>query len=241
MSAIKIRKSEMIEIEKLKPNPWNPNEQSEETFNQLVEEIREDGFDHPLNVVEDEAGYTIIGGEHRWRAACLLGIKKVPCYVHDNWNKNLQKLKTVRRNLMTGRLNARKFTDLVEELNKTGLQIDEMPATFGLADRKEFDKYFIQAKEKLDEKFVDDLKEKKNPIEATESLMSIVANIFRECKGSATVDQNYLFFTVRGGVQMAILCDEKLWEAVEQMVASLRDTGMSATEFMSDAIRDKLK
>tara|TARA_R110002020_G_scaffold123580_18_gene280291 strand:- start:3371 stop:4066 length:696 start_codon:yes stop_codon:yes gene_type:complete len=231
----------MLEVDRLKPNAWNPNEQSEETFNQLVEEIKEDGFDHPLNVVEDKDGYTIIGGEHRWRAACLLGIKKVPCYVHDNWNENLQKLKTVRRNLMTGSLNARKFTDLVEELSETGLQIDEMPATFGFEDKKEFDKYFIQTKEKRDEKFVDDLKEKKKPVEATDSLMSIVANIFKECGGAATVDQNYLFFTVHGSVQMAILCDDAAWGVVKRMVLHLKATGTPATEFISEAISEKLK
>lgn len=73
---VKIRPVEMIPIHRIHPNEWNPNVQTDETFNKLVEEIREDGFDHPLNVVpirkedydeawedQDEQHYKIIGGE----------------------------------------------------------------------------------------------------------------------------------------------------------------------------------
>ena len=237
---VRISKPQMISVDLLRANEWNPNEQTEETFQQLMQEIKEDGFEQPLNVVRDDgSGFVIIGGEHRWRAACLLGMDEVPCYVHG-WGITEQKLKTVRRNILTGRLNARKFTDLVEELTKTGLDIADLPTVFGFDDQKDFDKYFIKAKEAHDKEFVDDLTESRSPMEAQKSLMSIVANIFNECKGAATIDQNYLFFTVKGKVQMAIMCESKTWQTVQNLVEHLRETGGSADEFLREAINEKL-
>lgn len=232
----------MVPVDKIKPNEWNPNEQSEETFNQLVEEIKEDGFDHPLNLVncpEVKGEFVIIGGEHRWRAACLLGYKEVPCYIHD-WDEKQQKVKTVRRNLISGKLNARKFTDLVEELSKTGIEATEMPDTLGFTSTRELNKHLIKMAESEtaeDDTFIDTMKDRaKTPLEATDSLMSIVTNIFRECKGAQTVDQSYLFFTLKGSVQMAIMCDDTTWVEVQNMVAHLKETGESASEFIAEAI-----
>ena len=71
--------------------------------------------------------------------------------------------------------------------------------------------------------------------------MSIVAEIFKECDASATIDQNYLFFTVKGAVQVAIMCDESAWSSVEQMLARLRESGQTATEFICSAIDNQLK
>jgi len=238
---VKVSKPKMLSVDLLRANEWNPNEQSEETFQQLMQEIKEDGFEQPLNVVKDDKGkgYVIIGGEHRWRAACLLGMEELPCYVHD-WDMSEQKLKTVRRNLLTGKLNARKFTDLVDELTQTGLELNDMPTALGFDTQKEFDRYFIKAKEAQDTEFVDDLTSEKAPMEAQESLMSIVANIFNECKGAATVDQSYLFFTVKGKVQMAILCSDQTWDAVQNLVAHLRESGESADAFIREVIQEKL-
>ena len=237
-----VKEAVLISLDKLHPNDWNPNEQSEETFNQLKKEIEEDGFEHPLNVgpsKEDKGEYIIIGGEHRWRAAMLLGMEEVPCFVHEDWDIETQKLKTIRRNLLSGSLNARKFTDLVDHLCKGGLAINDMPVLMGFDDKKEMNKFLIKESSKPD-KFVDDMKESKPEVKGTESLMSIVANIFTEANGAVTVDQSYLFFTVKGKVQIAIMCEEDSWVEVENMVSCLKDTGQDAATFIKEAIAAKL-
>lgn len=237
-----IKEPSLIGIDRLVPNEWNPNEQSEEVFNQLMKEIEEDGFEHPLVVVphsEVEGDYTIIGGEHRWRAAMLLGMEEVPCVIHDDWDMETQKLKTVRRNLLSGNLNARKFTDLVNDLTQTGMEMDDMPVMMGFEDKKEMEKHLIKESAKGD-KFVDDMKEPKAEVKGTESLMSIVASIFKDANGAVTVDQSYLFFTVKGKTQMAIMCEDDTWETVEGMVAHLKDSGQDAATFIKEAIAAKL-
>ena len=44
----------------------------------LIESIRIHGILEPLVVAETPAGYQIIAGERRWRAAKVLGIEEVP-------------------------------------------------------------------------------------------------------------------------------------------------------------------
>lgn len=246
MEDIIVRETKLIEVSKIHPNEWNPNEQSDEIFNQLVEEIREDGFDHPLNVVPcewegEEGHYVIIGGEHRWQASKLLGLEKVPCFIHDDWDEAQQKLKTVRRNLLGGSLNARKFTDLVNSLKHT-LDVEDMPTLFGFEDSREFEKYLIDDREEKDRSFLDSLVEdSKRELHATDSLMAIVATIFKECDGLATIDQNYLFFTLKGSLQMALICDHDTWKTVEEMVAHIRESGEKATDFVGNALKNALK
>jgi len=68
----------VVAVDALQPNPRNPNRQSKFVHKKLLESIREFGFTDPIIVRKRGAGYEIIGGEHRWRAAQSLGMEKVP-------------------------------------------------------------------------------------------------------------------------------------------------------------------
>lgn len=85
-------------IDGVKPNPWNPNRQSEHDFELLCRSIEEDGMTGPIVCVrlteEDfevdkvrDAGYLAVGdimivdGEHRWRAASKVGYDEIPVSV----------------------------------------------------------------------------------------------------------------------------------------------------------------
>ncbi len=71
-----------IEINMLQSNPLQPRGIiSPESLNELVESIREQGILEPIVVASTPAGYQIIAGERRWRAAKLLGLKMVPVVI----------------------------------------------------------------------------------------------------------------------------------------------------------------
>jgi ParB/RepB/Spo0J family partition protein len=59
----------------------NPNAMPQERFDLLVEAIREVGFLQPVLVRKAAAGYVLIDGHHRVRAALKLGLTEVPCVV----------------------------------------------------------------------------------------------------------------------------------------------------------------
>ena len=71
-------------IEELFPNRF----QARKTFDQqdladLVASIRESGIIQPIVARKADSGYEIIAGERRWRAAQVIGLKKVPVVLRD--------------------------------------------------------------------------------------------------------------------------------------------------------------
>ncbi len=92
-------KSEQIfelDISILSANPLQPRGVIiPETLNELVESIREQGILEPIVVAETPAGYQIIAGERRWRAAKIVGLKKVPVVVRETTPQGMLEMSIV--------------------------------------------------------------------------------------------------------------------------------------------------
>jgi ParB family transcriptional regulator, chromosome partitioning protein len=71
-----------LDISQLQSNPLQPRGViTPESLTDLAESIREQGIVEPIVVAETPAGYQIIAGERRWRAAKIAGLQKVPVVV----------------------------------------------------------------------------------------------------------------------------------------------------------------
>lgn len=71
-----------LDIEKLKPNPLQPRLTfSRESIQELARSIKESGVLQPIIAVPEGDFYRIIIGERRWRAAQLIGLKKIPVLI----------------------------------------------------------------------------------------------------------------------------------------------------------------
>src|SRR3989338_9546480 len=71
-----------LSVDELQPNPLQPRGViTPDSLMDLVESIKEHGVLEPIVVAETPAGYQIIAGERRWRAAKILGLVKVPVVV----------------------------------------------------------------------------------------------------------------------------------------------------------------
>jgi ParB family chromosome partitioning protein len=71
-----------IPTNQLEPNPLQPRGViSPDSILELIESIREHGILEPLIVAQTPAGYQIIAGERRWRAARALKLPYVPAIV----------------------------------------------------------------------------------------------------------------------------------------------------------------
>jgi len=71
-----------LEINLLQANPLQPRGIiTPESLADLVDSIREQGILEPIVVAKTPAGFQIIAGERRWRAAKVLGLVKVPVVV----------------------------------------------------------------------------------------------------------------------------------------------------------------
>ena len=77
--------SDEIAMELIERNPFQPRREFEPAaIDELAESIRKHGILQPLLVrarTDGEAGYQLIAGERRWRAAQQVGMETVPCRV----------------------------------------------------------------------------------------------------------------------------------------------------------------
>ena len=60
---------EYVSVASIRPNSYNPNQQSDHEFELLVRSIDEDGFTQPI--VCQQATREFVDGEHRWTAAIV--------------------------------------------------------------------------------------------------------------------------------------------------------------------------
>lgn len=259
-ASIRVLDSTLIERSRIHPNPWNPNEQSSETFEALKSEIATDGFGNPLGLVPvsradyerlwhevrgtsipgDEwvAGdhFMIIEGEHRWRAGGDLGMEKMPAYIYEDWDETEQRLKTVRRNLIAGDLNARKFTDLVRSLEDR-IDMDALPKMLGFDDERQFRRHLLVEKDAKDKSFIDGLAtESRRERFALDSIHDIVTSLFAEA--AETVDQDFLIFTHKGAMVMVVMADEKLKRQLISASRELKSSGDTATNFFKSVLEE---
>jgi len=84
MNEDKIEKLTEIEVNMLQSNPLQPRGViSPDSIAELADSIREQGILEPIVVASTPAGYQIIAGERRWRAAKLAGLKMVPVVIRQ--------------------------------------------------------------------------------------------------------------------------------------------------------------
>ena len=73
-----------VDTDLLRPNKFQPRAQmDDERIDGLARSIRSNGIIQPIVVRKVDAGYEIIAGERRWRAAQRVGLLKVPVVVRD--------------------------------------------------------------------------------------------------------------------------------------------------------------
>lgn len=85
-----------LDLNTLQPNPLQPRGLiTPESLADLVESVREHGILEPLVVAETPAGYQIIAGERRWRAAKVVGLDKVPCIIKKTSHRGMLEMAIV--------------------------------------------------------------------------------------------------------------------------------------------------
>lgn len=129
-----------IEIEKIKPNPYQPRREFDDhKLNDLAESIRMYGILQPLVVTRKEAfkedggmavEYELISGERRLRAAKIAGLLQVPALIRSGYEDARMKLEmAIIENLQREDLNpvdrARSFERLIKEFGLRHSQVAE--------------------------------------------------------------------------------------------------------------------
>ena len=89
------------QIVKLNPNLLQPNpvqvrgEITPKSINDLVMSIKEHGVLEPLVVAKTPAGYQIVSGERRWKAAKILGLDSIPVIIKTMGPKEMMEVSLI--------------------------------------------------------------------------------------------------------------------------------------------------
>lgn len=108
---------EYVPINSIKPNDYNPNRQSEHDFELLIKSMQEDGFTQPIIV--QKSTKMIVDGEHRWRAAMVLGYKEIPV-VFVNMTAEQMRIATLRHNRARGSEDLELSVQVLRDLQELG-------------------------------------------------------------------------------------------------------------------------
>lgn len=118
-----------IETDSLQANPLQPRGIiTPESLVDLVDSIREHGILEPLVIAKTPAGFQIIAGERRWRAAKLAGFKTVPAIIKETTPQGMLEMAIV-ENVQRSDLNsidrAKAFERLITEFGLGNSEISQ--------------------------------------------------------------------------------------------------------------------
>lgn len=118
--------SDEISLELIERNPFQPRRDFDQAaIDELADSIRKHGLLQPLLVrarTDGEAGYQLIAGERRWRAAQQVGLETVPCRVIEFGDRQASEA-ALEENIKREDLNvlekARAFKDYLDRFGGT--------------------------------------------------------------------------------------------------------------------------
>jgi len=187
MSGIELTKElkrQFVPIGLLEPNPLNPNTMREREFNLLYDNIENMGITDPILIrPHPNKGdmYRIIGGEHRWEVAKLLGFEEVPCTIVDNaeFSEDQEKFQMVRHNIIHGKMSPQKFMKLYESI--TGKYAEEIIAeSFGFGDEEEFNRLVAKTAKSLPSEMQEEFQAAAKEVRTIEGLSAILNKMFSD-------------------------------------------------------------
>ena len=110
-----------VDIDKVEPNKQQPRKHfDEDSLLELSESIKQHGILTPLLVQDRDTYYEIIGGERRWRAARMAGLKKVPVIIKHLTEQEFVEISlidNIQRQQLTPIEEALAYKRLIEEFN----------------------------------------------------------------------------------------------------------------------------
>lgn len=123
-------RSAVVSLDKLQPNPWNPNVMNSEMYRKELASIRKFGYVNPMLVRELAGGYQIIDGEHRLKALRQLGYEEAEVTIIEGLPDEEAKQLTIVLNETRGRADPEKLATLLrgllEDVPKSDL-LDVLP------------------------------------------------------------------------------------------------------------------
>jgi ParB/RepB/Spo0J family partition protein len=225
-----------IPLEDLIPDDDNPNEMAPATLDLLIEEIRENGFDEPIQVRPHPTipgKYQISGGHHRVKAATVVGLQSVPAIIKDLDDRK-QKIALVKRNALRGDFNKLKFAKLFNDLAKGAKDPVQLQRELGYSDPKKIDILIAEAAKNMTPTQKKKLADAKESIKSMDDLSSVLNRIFKE--SGSEMDKGYMVFSYGGKEHHYFQIDDETNDAMKRIKAQCDKTGQSYVQALQSIV-----
>lgn len=223
------------------PSERNPNEMDDVTFNRLVKEMEETGMVSPIQIVPAEGGkYRIIGGEHRWNGAKVLGWEKIPCNILTDerfLDPDLQELLTVRLNVITGKLNPEKFLKLYEDKAKK-YGAEQLQSLFGFTSTDAWSKLTKGVTEAIGKsgiggkQLLADLQKKSSKTKSVDGLGRTLKELFKQY--GSDLRHSFMVFTYGGKKHLYIIMNDETLAAMEKVLSVCRSNDLDINSVLNE-------
>lgn len=232
-----------LPVDEIIPNPDNPNEMNKKEFALLMDSIKQVGFIDPPQVIEQDDGrFMIVGGEHRWRAAVELGMKRIPVDVlmGDKWtDPDMLDFMTVRLNVLHGKMNPEKFLKVYKRAcEKFGRE--EVAKYMGYTNEDGIKKLIgVMAKtmkESLPPEMAQQFEEEAKKAKTVGDLTNIVNRLFEEY--GDTMKHNFMVFSWGAKEHVYIAMNKEVHVAMKKIMKLARKNEVDINELIGGAIRE---
>jgi ParB/RepB/Spo0J family partition protein len=232
-----------IAVDALVPLNSNVNEMDEKEMKRLAEEINETGMISPIQVIPMADGrFTILGGEHRWRACRMNGFTHVPALVltQEKWqDQELQEIVAFRLNSLHGKVNPEKFVKMWDKMiQKHGA--DAMQNVLAVTDDQVFKKLANKIKRDLTTGMPKELKEKISDAEKKSKTIDefgkMVNKIFKNHTDS--IKSNFLLFKHGNSDHLLLSVSEDTFRSVKIVSDFCLASGKSVDEVIGSSLAE---
>lgn len=226
-----------LPIEAIQPVDWNPNVEDVATFNELVENIRANGFNEPLIVcpIESDGMYEIISGEHRWKAAKIIGLPEVLAIVRPEWDEDMRKAQNMRMNMLHGRLDAQKFAKLWNGLEAKYGYAGAQKLIGMESKEKELARLLSSVKKSMPEDMQAELEKRADKIRNVEDLAAVVQSLYARFGG--TIEHSFMFLTFGGQTHLLIKLSKEALGELKGCLAAMHAREQDANELVLAGLR----
>lgn len=234
----------------LRPAEDNPKDPTNQTLNNLVQSIRESGFNENLLVVPDdnfpkpklpkpwekinEGMFVIVSGHNKFRACEVVGIDHIPCAVALDWDEDFRQFVMIRMNSIKDPINAGKFATLHDKL--IGKYTEEAVDTMMLfSDQNAIQQMLGSVRKALPSKRQrEKLDERKGEVKSVDDLASVVTEMFKE--SGNTLDRGYMIFTFGKSDHIYVTMTKELKPLVDALVLRSESESTHIAELFVEAL-----
>ena len=226
-------------------NPWNPNQMREKEFERLLREIGESGMIAPIQVVPMGDRYRIIGGAHRFQVCQLLEYTTIPAVVltDEKWqDEGLQKLETVRLNIIKGGLNAEKMIDLYNDVSEQ-YGDEAMADLLGFTDERALAKIVGDVKRSmkdagLPEEALEKLEHEAEKIKDSSKFLDRLGAILEKIYSTygESVDNRFIYFDWGGKKHLYVETSGPTFKRVQKLMTHIKENELNADKVFRSII-----